>query len=517
MGVPPRVVRSSRGATCTAQRRYRAMIGLRHLTPLLLLAVAPAHARAADTVLAPAANTAGITAYAGQVILSRLDPATNKWALVRWHAGIVDVLPVAERSVPFDADAGSDAAGDPVVVYSRCAQDPPDLSGSPGGTDFGAGPAPDWQTARGCDLYELSLTGQPAEHKLVAASSKGQSETTPSMWRGGLAFARHADGSAVPRILYLPKGATRPRPLGGGSVQTCSSMCGVLQRHDDVDQLDIGPSRVTYLWRLSGGSVGGTGIAWELRAASLTGGQSTLLDSGEISGACGFGLPSAATAATTDGLVSYLGAGADCDVTQTHFQTIDPVTGARGVAPTPGGLAVGAVRDGDTIYWLRSSATATDVSVPGDRSCTVADAGCQLVASSAPAYDPQPSRPTGSPGDTDLLRSGIGYRWVRGPAGTRLLRPPARVPCALSLQPAYVYTSARWGQGSHRVRVLRRDPHKSSRNVGSVQTRNLPAGFASAATRLLHCGDSTRLTYVVTTNGTTQRTTFEVRRAALAE
>ena len=99
---------------------------------------------------------------------------------------------------------GSDADGNPVVVYSRCAQEPPNLSGSPGGTDFGAGPSSDWQTARGCDVFELSLTGRPVEHKLTAASSKTQSETTPSMWRGGLAFARHADGSANTKLLYLP-------------------------------------------------------------------------------------------------------------------------------------------------------------------------------------------------------------------------------------------------------------------------------------------------------------------------
>lgn len=489
------------------------MIRLRHLTALLLLAVAPAPARAADTVLAPAANTAGITAYAGQVLLSRRDPATGRWALVRWHAGVVDVLPVAQRSVPFDADAGPDAAGDPVVVYSRCAQDPPDLSGSRGGQDFAVGPAPDWQTARGCDLYELPLTGPPVERKLTAASSTSESETTPSIWRGGLAFARHADGSAVATLRYLPKGSTRPRPLGGGSVQTCSTLCDALDDHDGVDQLDIGPSRAVYLWRMSGGAVSGTGIGWELRAVSLTGGRSTLLDGGEISGACGFGLPSAGTARTSDGLVSYLDAGAACDVTTTHFQTIDPVTGALGIAATPGGLAVGAARDGDTIYWLRSSASATDVPVPGDRSCSVADAQCELVASPVPSYVPAPSRMQAPPAEIDLVRSGLGYAWVRGPLGTQLLRPPATVPCAISTQPAYVDASARWSDGAHRVRVLRRDPGKPSHAIGSVQTSSLPASVSAAQTRLIGCGSRTRLTYVVTSGAHVARASFSVLRA----
>jgi hypothetical protein len=491
------------------------MIRLRHLAPLLLLAaVAPASAQASDTALAPAAGTAAITAYDGHVILSRRDPATNMWALVRWHAGIVDVLPVAQRSVPFDADAGSDADGNPVVVYSRCAHDPSNLSGSPGGTDFGAGPSPDWQTARGCDVYELSLTGTPAEHKLTAASSKTRSETTPSMWRGGLAFARHADGSAYTKLVYLPKGSRKPRTLGGGSVQTCDEHCSPLQSHDGIDQLDIGPARAVFLWRMSGGSVGGTGIAWELRAASLKGGQSTPLDSGGISGACGFSLPSAGTATTSDGLVSYLGAGSDCGPTQTQFATVDPVTGVRGVAATPGGLAAGASRDGDTIYWLRASGPAAQVPVPGVGSCSVAGAGCELVASSLPAYAPQPARAGGNSSTTDLVRSGLGYRWVRGPGGVQLLRPPATVPCALSSQPAYVYTAARWTKGPHRVAVVRQDAHKPARAIRTPQTRSFPTFVDTASTRLVRCGDHTRLTYVVTTAGRSQRVSIAVARAA---
>ena len=481
------------------------------LALLLVLAFAPASARAADTVLAPAPNSAAITAYGGQVILSRLDPATNRWALVRWHAGIVDVLPVAERSVPFDADAGSDVAGNPVVVYSRCAQDPANLSGSPGGTDFGAGPSADWQTARGCDLYELPLSGKLVEHRLAAASS-GQSETTPSMWRGGLAFARHADGSATTKLLYLPHGARRPRALGGGSVQTCARFCSAPRSHDSVDQLDIGPSRAVFLWRLSGGSIGGTGIDWELRAASLKGGRSTLLDVGEISGACGFDLPSAGTAATSDGLISYLDAGSACDGTTTRFATIDPVTGARSVAATPGGLAAGAVRDGDTIYWLRTTASGSDVPVPGNGSCRLAAARCELVASTLPAYASQPSRLQLPAGD-DLLRSGLGYRWVHGPEGVELLRPPARVPCAISSQPAYVYSAVRWTTGRHSVAVLRRDPHRASRLVRTPQTHSDPKVLDAAPTRLVHCGDRTRLTYVVTTAGRSQRASFAVVRA----
>ncbi|MEY2513580.1 MAG: hypothetical protein QOJ89_938 [bacterium] len=478
------------------------MTRARLLTPLLLLAVLAPPAQAADSVLAPAANTAAITAYDGHVVLSRLDPATNRWALVRWHAGVIDTLPVAQRAVPFDADAGTDAAGKPVVVYSRCAKEPPTISG--------LGPSAEWQLARGCDVYELPLTGEATERKLATASSASQSETTPSMWRGGLGFARHADGGATPKLLYLPAGSTKLRRLGGGSIQTCSSMCGPSMVRRSVDQLDIGPSRAAYLWRMTGGSVYGIGVIWNLYAASLKGGQPTPLDSGLISGACGFGLPSGASARANP--ILYLDAGADCDVTETRFTAANAVTGQHGAAPTPGGLATGTAYDGDTVYWLRIAGDASQVPVPGAGACTFAAARCELVASSLPAFEDQPLRRQGSPSDDDLVASGLGYRWVRGPLGTTLLRPPSKVPCAPSLQSAYVYTSARWSSGKRVVRTLRRDANGGTREIGSAQTRSLPTGVHTP-TKLLRCGNAIRVTYIVTKGSATGRMSFSVARS----
>jgi len=468
---------------------------------LLLLPAGAAPAQAADSVLAPAPDAAGITAYAGHVVFSQRDPATGKWSLVHWHSGVIDALPVAGRGVPFDADAGPDAAGHPVVVYSRCRHDPAMPEGLP--------PTPDWQTAQGCDIYELSLTGQPREHKLVTASSASRSETTPSIWRGALAFARHADGSAGLRVEYVPAAASRLRRLGGGSVQACLGACGFRVRQDGVDQLDLGPSRVAYVWRMTGGSVYG-GVVWELRAAPLAGGRSTLLDTGLVSGACGFRLPNAPT--MSGRLVGYLDAGAACDVTETRFAIADTDSGARAASQTPGGLAAGAVRDGTTIYWLRVANGASRPPVPGAGSCSMVDAQCELVDSAVPSYDAQPPGPQGPPADIDPVRSGLGYRWVAGPAGTRLLRPPVRVPCAPSARPVRIYTSVQWHRGRHTVRVLRHDPHTAPRQVGIPLTRSLPTGVANQ-TRLLHCGDHPRLTYAVTTGRAIQRMSFAVSRA----
>jgi hypothetical protein len=477
------------------------------LASLLLLVALPGAARAqsSDVVLAPAPDSSAITAYGGEVVLSRRDPQTGNWALVRWHEGVADVLPVAQRSVPFDADAGPDRDGKPVVVYSRCRREPT--------LTAGVSPTPDWQTARGCDVYELALTGTPTERKLTAVSSAGQSETTPSTWRGGVAFVRHVDGAFVPKVLYLAPGAKRLRTLGHGSVQVCSekALCGFGQRHDSVDQLDLGPSRAAYVWQMTGGSVYGTGLVWELRAAPLAGGTSVLLDSGLISGTCGFGLPSAPDASRNP--IAYLEAGADCDVTQTGFATADAVTGEHAVAATPGGVAAGAAHDGDAIYWLRTP-NAAGVPIPGALSCTLATAACELVRSGVPVYGPAPRRNAAPLADIDLVASGLGYHWARGPAGTRLLRPPARVPCAPSGQATFVYVAAQWTGAKRTVRVLRQDAGKPAHALGGPITRSMADGTV-LFTKLLKCGARTRLTYVVTSRNGGGRVSFAVARNPL--
>jgi hypothetical protein len=486
------------------------MIRIRTITPLLVLALAApaAAAESGDTALAPAPATAGITAYSGQVILSQLDPATNKWALVRLQNGALTPLPVAEQSVPFDADAGPDAAGNPVVVYSRCSVEPSAETETVGLTA-------DWETASGCEIYELTLSGTPAEHEIKAASTPGKSETTPSIWMGNLAFVRHSANAPIPTIEYLPVKATKPRHLGGGSVQLCTQDkaddidCSFKAVHDTVDQLDLGPSGVGYVWNMTGGSVYGVGVAWELRSATLAGTPSALLDTGIVSGTCGFGLPSAPS--VTTGSISYLEAGAPCDNTVTKFATVNPVTGVQALGPATVGLAAGAVRDGDTIYWLRVSGSASDAGVPGSGSCSVADADCQLVASSLPQYTAQPVRQQFPEADVDLVNSGLGYKWITEPGGVRLLRPPATIPCSPSAAPADVYVSAQWSHGKHTVRVSRRDPGKAAKGVTTIK-RSLPPEVIAAGPRLLACGDSTKLTYAVTTGNTTQRVSFTVAR-----
>src|SRR5690349_25119494 len=76
-------------------------------------------------VVAQVPGATGLTAYAGHVVWSQPDPATGRWRLMQWHDGRVTRLAVGSRRVSFDADAGPDARGHPVVVYSRCRHEPP--------------------------------------------------------------------------------------------------------------------------------------------------------------------------------------------------------------------------------------------------------------------------------------------------------------------------------------------------------------------------------------------------------
>ena len=107
---------------------------------------APAAADASTTALAGMADVSqALSGYAGYVVFSLKSGGTYR--LMVWHRGHSRALPVAGRAIPFDADAGPDAAGRPAVVYSRCARDPPAATG-------------DWTEARGCRIYQLSLVGE---------------------------------------------------------------------------------------------------------------------------------------------------------------------------------------------------------------------------------------------------------------------------------------------------------------------------------------------------------------------
>ena len=208
-----------------------------------------------EQVVAHVGEAAGLTAYGGHAVWSQLDRATGRWQLRQWHAGHVSRLPVSERGVPFDADAGPDAHGRPVLVYSRCRLDP---ASSYPGVYYGTA---DWTFAEGCDIFQTDLTSGRS-HRLGAASSRAGSETTPSIWRGSLAFARQGAHRGFARVLIRSGRHTARKP--GGTLYAA-----IPGRHSvpaaAPDSLDLGRRALTFIRLVDDtGASGNDDRAWEL-------------------------------------------------------------------------------------------------------------------------------------------------------------------------------------------------------------------------------------------------------------
>lgn len=361
------------------------------LLVLLMLLGLPAAARADGSRLDPvevpavdladATNLTTPTAAAGHVVFSRYVPALRRYELVAWSAaGGVRALPVGDRAVPFDADAGTNVRGHPVVTFSRCATD---------GTMAPVLPTVDFTGARGCRPWIASLTsGSGSLRPLRLARAAGLSLTTPSMWRGGVvAVAAPARGSHDARVLYWKRRDRAPVRLRGGSAPDCPFGKGQCRRtvpRTGVDALDLGPRSVAFLWRMTDPPFGaGPGI--ELRSSTLRpGGPGRRLGvaTGYLSGACGFRQP-LSPAATARGGIGFVLAQSPCDVLQTSLAlqrtSRSTVLGARPADV----MAYGAAFDGREVYWLRGAPpsrtlTATE---PAPVPCARADASCRLVRS----------------------------------------------------------------------------------------------------------------------------------------
>src|SRR4051812_37025041 len=146
---------------------------------VILVLAAPAVAHREFTVALTSRPTP-VSAYAGRLVWSAYDPATGTFRLTETHgtpAGPqTTTLPVAPRTVPFDADVGPDADGAPTVVYSRCATEP-----RPGGVELpGAAGLPVWATGRGCDVFRYRL-GAAGETRDDTVSTRAASEFLPTL------------------------------------------------------------------------------------------------------------------------------------------------------------------------------------------------------------------------------------------------------------------------------------------------------------------------------------------------
>jgi hypothetical protein len=277
-----------------------------------------------------------LSAYGGHLVFTRL--VGGQYRLYHWHAGQLAALPVPARRTAFDADAGPDEDGRPVVVYSDC---------SPR-----------------CRTFRLSLDrpGRPVE--------LGIEGRMPSTWRGRLAYV--AGGKLWVRL--RGKDESRRLPLPAGAT---------------VEALDVGSRAAVFTWATD--DVGfGIGEGWVLQIDPLRGGTKRMVE-GYISGACGFVRPLTPTAAGIGAF--WVASGATCDVTRTIFAEADIHYTHPRSAAAPRQLILGATRDTTATYYLSAAPHAVG-DVPDPTSCE--HATCTIVRARTLRWrDRTPGRPFG--------------------------------------------------------------------------------------------------------------------------
>jgi hypothetical protein len=317
----------------------------------------------------------------------------GRWHLVGWHGGMRVEPPVTPRGAPFDADVGSDAHGRPVVTYSRCAADPvapPPYASVPGYASPNG--LPRQSLARGCGLRVLDLVSG-RERALRVSRPRGTSDTTPSMWRGDVAFARMSRGATVAQVLIWHHRSGRLDRLAHGTVpKRCpySTACARAVRRGEVQQLDLGSSGAAFVWDVAAPGVIGAGDGWELRVDDLRTGVSRNYDSGYQSGACGARYPVSPTMVGRDVWFDELRW--ICDVSHTSYVRGVP-GGRRGLLEAGPPLMWQVAVDGHTAYSIRGPRPA---STSQDPPCIASSGPCRLVAEPLPDL-PAAGRPVSGP------------------------------------------------------------------------------------------------------------------------
>ena len=223
-----------------------------------LVVAAPAAAQSVATL----DRSTPIAAYGGRLVWSSFDPATQTYGLVTRAGGVTSAVPVARRSVPFDADLGPGPTGSVVAVYSRCTTEVT-ASGSFGPSLYGKG--------RGCDLYSFDF-GSGQETKLASANAPDASEFWPTIWRGTLAFARTYDDKRDFPYIY-----TRPLSGGGRSTrQPGGPRSGCATCNDRLSRpiaLDLYGKRLAFAWQYVGT---GEGLDTDIRMDTIGGGHARI-------------------------------------------------------------------------------------------------------------------------------------------------------------------------------------------------------------------------------------------------
>jgi len=161
-------------------------------------------AQAATTTIATEHVPTRVAAWEGTVMWSHLDPATNRYALMKSvGAGAPVAVAVPQRSgTPFDVDLGTSRDGATFAVYTR-----------------------------GGDVYRLNVaTG--TEAKVRTLSSPDHAERSPTIQRGRIAFIRRNG-----RVDELRIGSASGAPKGSR----------VLVRRTTIGSAELGDRHVAYV------------------------------------------------------------------------------------------------------------------------------------------------------------------------------------------------------------------------------------------------------------------------------
>lgn len=219
-----------------------------------LVLAAPAAAQDVATI----DRATPIAAYGGRLLWSAFDPATQTYGLVTRVGGVTSAVPVARRSVPFDADLGPGPSGSVVAVYSRCTTEV--TPGSGGASLYGKG--------RGCDLYLYDFAAG-SETRLTSANAPEASEFWPTIWKGTLAFARTYDNKRDFPYIY-----TRPLAGSGRSIhQPGGPRSGCARCDDRLSRpiaLDLYGKRLAFAWQYVGT---GEGLDTDIRMDTIGAGH----------------------------------------------------------------------------------------------------------------------------------------------------------------------------------------------------------------------------------------------------
>jgi hypothetical protein len=332
---------------------------------LWLLGGSVSGAVVASTPLAQLPNTAQkLTAYGGYVVFSQYEAVAQDWHLMVWHGGSISALPVPARDMPFDANAGPAANGQPALVYSRCAQDPP----PPTANELQSSEyirEPDWTDARGCRIYELALpNGSPKLVKGIYAP--GASDSTPAIWEGDIAFARLTAGSRDAQVYLWHHSTRRLTALGAGPgpcrTHFFEQRCEAHPRTPPsawVGGMSLDGSTLGYEWIVKNGGPGfGEGADPEIRIDPLRAGRQSapglVLSTSSGSGTCGYAESTSPSVVGSSLFYDTNGGGCEGGPEEilSSFTSYSTTTRTWRAARFSPGLVVAIAKDHGTTYWI---------------------------------------------------------------------------------------------------------------------------------------------------------------------